>query len=89
MNCPFPHLKFILGLFILDPGLALCLWVDKQWKSCCFSHDYAILDGQIIIREALQVPLTDSWCVDQHLSQVQVSAKGNVPCPHLSLPLTQ
>lgn len=48
-----PHLQVIPGFFVLDPDFSLRLGVDQEGKSGSLCDNYAILNGQVIIREPL------------------------------------
>ena len=49
-------LKLRVCLPVADPVLSLCLWIYQQWIASCLGHDDAILRGQLIIGQTLEIP---------------------------------
>lgn len=47
------NLQLILGLFVLDPDFSLGLGVNEERKAGAFGDNDAILNGQVIVGEAL------------------------------------
>ena len=66
------HLQVFVAFPVLDPGLALALWINEQWEACCLGDDQTVLNGQLIVGQTLQVPLCNHRVVHQHLDDVQV-----------------
>lgn len=48
-----------MGLPVFDPVLALALGVDQQGVSGGLGHNDTVLCGQLIVGQALQVPLSN------------------------------
>ena len=59
-NTTFPtHLQLIVLFTRLDPVLALALRVNQQGVASSLRYDDAVLGGQLIVRQALQIPLSN------------------------------
>ena len=52
-------LQFVLFLFVHNPSLSLGLGINKQWIAGRLGYNNTVLYGQLIARQALQVPLTN------------------------------
>lgn len=48
------NLQLVFGLFVLDPQFSLCLGVNEERKAGSFGDNDAILNGEVVIGEALQ-----------------------------------
>ncbi len=55
----FTHLKTVVFLSVLDPGLALTLRVDQQWVPTRLGYNDPVLNGQLVVRQSLQIPLSN------------------------------
>lgn len=65
----------VIGLAVLDPDLALTLWVDEQREPSRLGDNQTVLDGQLVARQTFQVPLADRRVVHQHADNVQILAQ--------------
>ena len=54
-----PHLELIVLLTILDPRLALALWVHEEGVAGCLGDNDAILNRELIVGQSLEVPLAN------------------------------
>ena len=59
-----PHLQLSVFLPVFNPSLALALRVNQQRVARGLGHNDTILNGQVIIGQALQVPL---FCLQKQL----------------------
>ena len=61
------YLKFFVFLPVLDPRLPLALWVNDERISTGLCHNDATLDGQFIIGQTLEIPLTNLQTKYNHM----------------------
>ena len=76
-------------LTVDDPGASLTLRVDEQRVPGCHGDDDAILYGQFVVGQSLQVPLADRCVVDQRRYQRQVNRVRHASLLQLPLPRVQ
>lgn len=55
------YLQFVFLLSAHDPSLALCLRVNKKRIPCRLGNDDAILNGELVAWETVEIPLTNLW----------------------------
>lgn len=66
MHISVTYLQFIVLFSVFNPTLPLHLRIYQQWVPTGFCDNDAILDRQVIIWQALQVPLTNlDWNMNQ------------------------
>ena len=83
------YLELVDFLTVDDPGASLALRIDEQWIPGCHGDDDAVLNGELVVREALQVPLADGGVVDERRDQRQVDRVRYAARLQLTLPRVQ
>ena len=53
-----PYLEFVVLLAVLDPSLALALWVHQEGVAGCLGYNDAVLNRELVVGQALEVPIT-------------------------------
>lgn len=51
------YLELSLSLLSLQPAVALALWVHHQWPSPRIRHNNRVLNGEVVVGQAIHVPL--------------------------------
>mmetsp|Transcript_175347 Transcript_175347/g.562465 ORF Transcript_175347/g.562465 Transcript_175347/m.562465 type:complete len:721 (+) Transcript_175347:2410-4572(+) len=77
----------LLLAHVANPAVRLALWVDHEWPASATGDHDAVLDGQVVGRQAGNVPLPHLGRVDEHVVNlpigVRLQAEGNCllkPC---------
>jgi hypothetical protein len=60
------------------------LWIDKKWISGGPGDHNTVLNGQIILGETLQGPLTDNSIIDEEFHNIQASCDWNTSLFHIT-----
>ena len=80
------YLKVVDLLSVDDPRASLALRVDQQRVPGCHGDDDAVLDRQLVVGQALEVPLADGGVVDERRDERQVDGVRDAPLLQLALP---
>jgi len=80
------YLKIVDFFTVDDPRATLTLRVNQQWIPGGLSDNDAVLNGQLVIGQTLQVPLADGGVVNQRRDQRQVNGVRHSTLTQLSLP---
>lgn len=69
--------ELVVRLLAQDPGARLALGVDEHGVARGVGHHDAVLDGQLVRGQALQIPLADGGVVDEEGGEVHVGRGGH------------